>query len=78
MKTFSRNINPSPHYPRPPAPSPTPRAAGAQLCKEITQSITQLKLMRLALDRVDHDVELTGTVSCDSIEFVRSVKGLIA
>lgn len=75
MKTFPQNINPPPHYPRPPASGEPPQSTGLQSPKVITQAIVQIKLMRLALDRVDRDVEQCGTVSCDTIEFVRSIKG---
>ncbi len=49
-----------------------------ELRKQVTQAVTQINLMRNALHRVDSDFEKSGTVSCETMEYVRRVKGLLA
>jgi hypothetical protein len=44
----------------------------------VEDCVCQLNLMRAALNRVDVDFEMTGTVSCETMEYIRSVKGLLA
>lgn len=44
----------------------------------VEQAKMQIDLMRTAMHRVDTDFELTGAVSCDSIEFIRTVQRVIA
>jgi hypothetical protein len=44
--------------------------------KFVQTTNTQIQLMRQALLRADRDFEQTGTVSCETMEFIRSVRSL--
>lgn len=48
------------------------------VAKYVAQATMQIDLMRAALHRVDRDFELRGMISCDTIEFCRTVQRVIA
>ncbi|MBC3932002.1 hypothetical protein [Undibacterium curvum] len=50
----------------------------AELRKQVHKATLQINLMRQALHRADTDFEETGTVTCETMEFIRSVKELLS
>lgn len=50
----------------------------AAVHKYVAEAMMQIDLMRTALRRVDRDFEQCGTVTCETIEFCRTVQQVIA
>lgn len=58
--------------------TPTRQHNLAAVRKYVDEAMMQIDLMRTALRRVDRDFEQCGMITCETIEFCRTVQRVIA